>query len=116
LVTNHRQPRLDRLVPLQLGVQEVAQRVGGVEQRREVVVESREVAFDGGDRLLPHRRDVAAPEERGGAHPIGVTDGQGLDDPTAHRVADEAGRGDAEMVQQRQSVGNEVLHGVRGGR
>ena len=115
-VADQLEPALDDRVLLQLGVRQIAQRLGREEQGWQLVAEPREVALDGRDRLLPGRRDVAAPEESPGAYPVGMPDRDRLRDPTAHGVADERGTLEPQVVAQPERVGDEVGDGVGSGR
>ena len=110
------QPRADDIVVLDVGDRQVAQRLRGIEERREVDVESGQVTLDRGDGDLPGRGLVGAPHESRRSDTSGMVEHQRLGDPAAERMTgDVHGIGPAQVIENRQCVRGHNFHAVGSG-
>ena len=104
-LAGERQPGAHDLGVLEIGYRQVAHRLGGVEERGQVVVQPGQVALHRGDGDLPCRGPLALPMSAAARTRSGWSSDQRLGDPAPHGVTGDAYRFvPAEVVQQRQRI------------
>ena len=97
------QPCADDVIVLDVGDRQVAQRLGGIEERGEVNVESGQVTLDRGDGDLPGRGLVGAPHQGSRPHTFVMIEHQRLGDPSSERMTGNPyGIGPAQVVEDGQ--------------
>jgi hypothetical protein len=112
-VAGEGEPQADDVVVLDVGNRQVTQRLGGVEERRQIDVEESQIALDGGDGDLPRRRPVGTAHERGGAHASRMVEHQGLGDPAPQGMTGHPDRVlPTEMIEESHGVGCHLFHAV----
>jgi len=113
-IADEAEPRANHLVVLDVGDRQVAQRLGGIEQRGQIDVAAGQVPLDRGDGELPRRGLVRAAHQGGGPDASGVVEDQRLGDPTPERMAGHPhGVTPTQVVEHGQGVDGHPLHAVR---